>query len=56
MFNRYGFLSRVKHVVEVDISDFQNRLLVFATILDDYENKQLFPSTAFTDLLFLRYV
>jgi len=56
MFKRYGFLSRVKHVVEVDIPDFQNRLLLCATILDDYENKQLFPSTAFIDLLFLRHV
>jgi len=46
MFKRYGFLSTVNHVVEMDIPDFKNRFLLCATILDFYENKQqLFPST-----------
>ena len=57
MFKRYVVLSRVEQAVEVDTPDYQNRLLVCATILQGYENKQqLFPSTASTDWLFLRYV
>jgi hypothetical protein len=56
MFEGYGFLSRVKDSVEVDIHDFQNRLLLCATILDNFENKQrLFPYTASTEWLLLRY-